>query len=106
VAAIEARPLGPSEFRIWEYRVPAPGFAVGFIVNFAGSSTLSEWYRRADLRDRVIESVPRRSWRYAILRKGDTTGEHAKMWREFEPGDRIDVLRETTVIERLAKDTP
>lgn len=100
VTAIEARPLGRNEIRVWDYRVPVRGFAVGFVVGYAGSSTMSEWYRLADLRDRVFGSVPRRSWRYAILRKGDTTGEHARKWREFEPGDRIEALRETTVIER------
>ena len=104
VTRIEARPLGPNEIRIWSYRVPARGFAVGFIVNFAGSSTISEWYRSADLRDRVDGSVPRRAWRYAILRRGDTTGAQAMSWREYEPGDRIELFQEMTVIERVATD--
>jgi hypothetical protein len=104
VTAIEARSLGPNEIRVWEYRVPVRGFVVGFIANFAGSATISEWHRRADQRDRVAGSVPRRSWRYAILRKGDPTGESARKWREFEPGDRIELLQETIVIERLSAD--
>ena len=104
VTRIEARPLEPNEIRVWDYRVPARGFAIGFIVNFAGSSTISEWYRRADLRDRVGGSVPRRAWRYAILRRGDTTGAQARVWPEYEPGDRIELLQEMTVIERVSTD--
>jgi hypothetical protein len=107
VAAIEARPLGPNEFRIWEYRVPAPGFAIGFVVEYAGSRAISEWYRDADLRDHTTQSLPRKPWRYAILRKGaSTTVEDVRKWPQYKAGDRIESLKETAIIERLSKDAP
>jgi hypothetical protein len=107
VAEIEARPLGPDEIRFWDYRVPAPGFAVGFVVIYAGSSSISEWYQRAELRDRNAYVLPRRPWRYAVLSRGSYQGkEDVGRWWGFKPGDRVELLRETAVVERPSRETP
>jgi hypothetical protein len=107
IVTIEAWPLGPNETRAWEYRIPGRGFGVGFVVNYAASPTVSDWYQRADLRDRYVQLTPRKPWRYAVLSKGSyPTVEAVSKWWGFKPGDRIQLLSETAVVEHPSKDTP
>jgi hypothetical protein len=108
VTEIEARPLGSNEIRVWDYRVPTRGFGVGFIVGYAGSSAISEWYQRVDLRDRYAQILPHRSWRYAVLSKASyaTALDVSGRWWGFKPGDRVEVLREAVLVERRSADTP
>jgi hypothetical protein len=105
--AIRARPLGPDEKRFWYYRVPGRGFGVGFVVDYAGSAAISDWYEHSDLRDRYAQLEPGKPWRYAVVGKnpGATSEDVIKQWG-FKPEDRVEFLRETALVDRASKLRP
>jgi hypothetical protein len=102
MVVIDQLTKGRDGLRVWDYRVPAQGFAAGFVVAYAGSARVTAWYESASLKDRNFDILSQRPWRFAVVERYRYQSEQdlRERWAGIQSTDRVQLLKALILIER------
>jgi hypothetical protein len=97
IGVIKAMPLKLGETRLWEYRIPAREYALGFVAAMTNNASVISWYDHSQLTDRATSAPGAGVWRYAVF----PHQAQAQASPLRENGDVVKSLSALSVIQRI-----